>query len=78
MSDQTLDRADAAVRRIVTNALNGAIELLSERRKQLDELADLLMKEETVDEDQITDLLGVPPVPDAIAPQAALAAADAE
>jgi cell division protease FtsH len=78
MSDQTLDRADAAVRRIVTNALNGAIELLSERRKQLDALADLLMTEETVDEDQITALLGVPPVPDAIAPQAALASADAE
>jgi cell division protease FtsH len=78
MSDQTLDRADAAVRRIVTNALNGAIELLSERRKQLDELADLLMTEETVDEDQITALLGVPPVPDAIAPQAALASAESE
>ena len=67
MSDETLDRADAAVRRLVVNALNQAIELLSQRRRDLDALAELLTEEETVDEDQITRLLGTPPVPDAAA-----------
>jgi cell division protease FtsH len=78
MSDETLDRADRAVRRMVADALDGALALLGRHRAELDGLADLLMVEETVDEEQITALLGVPPVPDAAvhAPVAALEAVD--
>jgi len=77
MSDETLDRADAAVRRLVTNALNSAMELLATRRQDLDNLADLLIQEETVDEDAITRLLGTPPVPDAAAALVELGAVSA-
>jgi cell division protease FtsH len=62
MSATTLDRADEAVRRIVTAALDQALVLLESRRVELDSLALKLMDEETVDEEQITELLGAPPV----------------
>ncbi|HUG17180.1 MAG TPA: ATP-dependent zinc metalloprotease FtsH [Thermomicrobiales bacterium] len=62
MSATTLDRADDAVRRIVTAALDQAMALLLTRRVELDNLALKLMEEETVDEEQITELLGAPPV----------------
>lgn len=62
MSATTLDRADEAVRRIVTAALDQALALLETRRVELDNLAMKLMDEETVDEEQITELLGSPPV----------------
>ena len=67
MSDETLDRADAAIRRIVTTAMQDAINLLTERRSDLDALAQRLMEEETVDDDEITRLLGAPPVPAEVA-----------
>jgi cell division protease FtsH len=67
MSATTLDRADQAVRRIVTEALNQALALLNARRAELDNLAMKLMDEETVDEEQITELLGAPPVQSEVA-----------
>jgi cell division protease FtsH len=67
MSASTLDRADQAVRRIVTAALEQAIQLLTARRAELDALAQKLMEEETIDEDAITELLGSPPVPAEVA-----------
>jgi cell division protease FtsH len=67
MSDSTLMRADEAVKRIVTAGMNQALELLSERRAELDSLAQRLMEEETLDDVQITELLGTPPVPAEVA-----------
>ena len=67
MSASTLDRADAAVRNFVTTGLESALALLQERRSDLDALAQRLMEDETLDEDQITDLLGAPPVPSEVA-----------
>jgi cell division protease FtsH len=67
MSPSTLDRADQAVRRFVTEGMNQAIATLTERRAELDSLAQRLMEEETIDEDEITRLLGAPPVPDEVA-----------
>jgi cell division protease FtsH len=78
MSDETLDRADRAVRRMVADALDGAVALLTRHRQQMDDLVVLLMEEETIDEEQITAVLGSPPVPDASvpAPVAALEGGD--
>ncbi len=58
------DRADRAVRRIVSDALDEAIALLNLHRTQLDALANTLIQEETVEEEQIRVIMGVPPVHD--------------
>jgi cell division protease FtsH len=63
VSGKTLDIADEAVKRLVRAALLEAEQMLAERINELDTLADLLMKEETIDEDRITEILGAPPVP---------------
>jgi len=63
MSEETLDRADRAVRRIVSNSLEESIALLTRHRDALDRLANMLIQEETVEEEKIHELLGVPPVP---------------
>ncbi len=62
MSAKTLDRADEAVRRLVTEAMDAAIVLLTDHRDVLDALAHRLMEEETIDEEQLIAMLGVPPV----------------
>ncbi|HMM43954.1 MAG TPA: cell division protein FtsH, partial [Thermomicrobiales bacterium] len=67
MSDNTLDRADEAVHRLVNAALDGAIAMLKEHQSALDDLAQLLIEEETIDEEALTKLLGVPPVPAEVA-----------
>jgi len=67
MSASTLDRADAAVRNFVTSGLESALVLLQHRRSDMDALAKRLMEDETLDEEQITDLLGAPPVPSEVA-----------
>jgi cell division protease FtsH len=67
MSDSTLMRADEAVKRIVTAGMTQAMELLTERREELDSLAQRLMEEETLDDEQITAVLGAPPVPAEVA-----------
>ncbi len=60
MGATTLDRADAAVRRLVTEGLQQALELLELRRADLDMLAMRLMEQETLDENQIIEVLGPP------------------
>jgi len=62
MSAKTLDRADEAVRRLMTEAMDAAIVLLTDHRDVLDALAHRLMEEETIDEEQLIAMLGVPPV----------------
>ncbi len=63
VSDKTLDRADEAVQRLVRAALVQAEQMLVEYRAELDRLAELLMREETIDQETITEILGKPPVP---------------
>ena len=63
VSGKTLDRADEAVQRIVRAALLQAEQMLADRITELDTLAEMLMAEETIDEDRITEILGSPPVP---------------
>jgi cell division protease FtsH len=66
IGDETLDRADMAVRRIVTGAYERAKSLLNQQRDKLDQLAEVLMVEETIGQAKITEILGVPPVPGAV------------
>ncbi len=73
VGEETLDRADQAVRRLVTGAYERAESLLNAQRDKLDQLADVLITEETIGSDKITEILGVPPVPGAAPEPAVLA-----
>jgi cell division protease FtsH len=58
-SDETQRLVDAEVRRIVDEAYDAVVELLREHREQLDVLADALLEQETLDEDEAYAAAGV-------------------
>ena len=57
ISSKTLIDIDAEVRRIVDNCYATATQLLEENRDKLDKMADALMMYETIDADQIEDIM---------------------
>jgi len=64
-SEETAQRIDAEVMRIITDAHNEARRLLRERRDILDELSHRLLEKETVDGEELRQLLGSAPPKDA-------------
>jgi hypothetical protein len=60
VSERTRQRIDAEVRRIVGEAHDEAIRLLTEHRQRLDSLAEALVREETLDQPQAYAAAGVP------------------
>jgi len=66
IGERTQDRADEAVRKLVLEAQEKAMQILQEHREELDRLAQRLMVDETLDQDQIAEILGAPGVPDAV------------
>jgi len=61
-SEETAQKIDAEVMRIITDAHNEARKLLRDRRDILDELASRLLDKEVVEGDELRALLGpVPP-----------------
>jgi cell division protease FtsH len=69
VSEHTRQRIDAEVKRIVDEAHDEAIQLLSEHRDRLDSLADALLQAETLDQPDAYAAAGLP-VPEAEAPTA--------
>jgi cell division protease FtsH len=66
VSDETAHVIDVEVRRVIDNAYQRARNILLANRDKLDDMAQALIKFETVDEDQIKDILaGRPPKPPA-------------
>jgi cell division protease FtsH len=63
ISQDLLDRADRAIQSLVTEAKSRAKQILTQYRGKLDELANALITDETVDSMRIAELLGVPAVP---------------
>ena len=62
-SEQTAEAIDAEVRRIIGESHDEARRLLSAHREQLDALADALLSRETLNEQEILDVTGLPPAP---------------
>ena len=60
-SERTAERIDAEVQRIIDESHAEARRLLSEHRKSLDALASALLERETLGEDEILDVTGLPP-----------------
>jgi len=62
-SEETARLIDAEVHRIITESHAQAKTLLSAQRKQLDALVAALLERETLDEQQILEVTGLPPAP---------------
>jgi len=56
-SEDTSQRIDAEIRRIVTEQYNRAMQILTEHRKELEQIAEALLEYETIDGDDIDVLL---------------------
>ncbi|HEX6488525.1 MAG TPA: ATP-dependent zinc metalloprotease FtsH [Candidatus Dormibacteraeota bacterium] len=59
LSDATSELIDQEIRRIVEECFDKAMKLLTEHRKQLDALAEALLKEESLDEPEILKVTGI-------------------
>jgi cell division protease FtsH len=62
-SEETSRAIDAEVRRIISESHEEAKRLLKEHRRELDALAEALLTRETLDEEAILEVTGLPPAP---------------
>jgi cell division protease FtsH len=62
-SEETAEAIDAEVRKIIGDSHDEAKRLLSAHRKQLDALVDALLSRETLNEQEILEVTGLPPAP---------------
>ncbi len=62
-SEQTAEAIDSEVRKIIGESHDEAKRLLIVHRKQLDALADALLSRETLNEEEILEVTGLPPAP---------------
>jgi cell division protease FtsH len=62
-SDDTARLIDAEVRRILDESYAEAVRLLRQQRPELDALAKALLEHETLDEQEILQVTGLPPAP---------------
>jgi cell division protease FtsH len=62
-SEETAEAIDAEVRRIIAESHDEAKRLLSAHRKQLDALVEALLARETLNEQEIHEVTGLPPAP---------------
>ena len=63
LSEETSRTIDAEVRRIIAESHGEATRLLTTHRRELDALAEALLARETLDEQEILEVTGLPPAP---------------
>ncbi|HJU64752.1 MAG TPA: cell division protein FtsH, partial [Gemmatimonadaceae bacterium] len=71
ISEETARTIDAEVRRIISESHDEARRLLTEHRRELDALADALLERETLDEQEILEVTGLPAAPALDSPRVA-------
>jgi cell division protease FtsH len=76
-SEDTAQRIDAEIRRIVTNQYERATKILTEHRKELEQISEALLEFETIDGDDIDTLLRGGKIARPISPAAKKRAEDA-
>ena len=64
-SEETARAIDEEVSRIIDESHDEARRLLTEHRKELEALAQALLERETLDEEEILEVTGLPPAPPA-------------
>merc|ERR1719454_2646473 len=57
-SDEKTDLIDSEVRKLIKQAYDVVWELLSEKREELDKVAELLLEKEVISHEDMTELLG--------------------
>jgi cell division protease FtsH len=62
-SEETAEAIDAEVRKIIGESYDEATRLLTGHRQQLDALVDALLSRETLNEQEILEITGLPPAP---------------
>jgi cell division protease FtsH len=62
-SEETARAVDAEVLRIISESHQEALRLLREHRRELDALVEALLTQETLDEEEILKVTGLPPAP---------------
>jgi cell division protease FtsH len=62
-SEDTARRIDAAVRKVLETSLADAQGILKEHEKELSDLAEALLTRETLVDDEVRALVGLPPRP---------------
>ena len=62
-SEETAEAIDAEMLKIIGESHDEAKRLLGEHRKQLDALAEALLARETLNEQEILEVTGLPPAP---------------
>jgi cell division protease FtsH len=62
-SEETARTVDSEVLRIIDESHEEALRLLTKHRKELDALAQALLEHETLDEEEILEVTGLPPAP---------------
>jgi len=67
-SEETAKLLDEEVRRIVDECHKEAVRLLTENRSRLDRLAEAVLKQDTLDQDEIYAAAGIPKPPERTAP----------
>ena len=60
-SEDTAQRIDRAIREILDRARNNAEKIISDHRNELEKLADALLARETLIDDEVREILGLPP-----------------
>jgi len=60
-SEDTAQRIDKAVREILDRARNNASKILESRKAELEKLADALLARETLIDDEVREIIGIPP-----------------
>jgi cell division protease FtsH len=60
-SEDTAERLDNAIKSILDKAKEEAERIIMEKRDELDKLTDALMSRETLVDDEVRELLGLPP-----------------
>lgn len=63
-SEETAKKIDTEITKIISECHIKAIRLLTKHRKQLDALASALLEHETLDEEEILKVTGLPPAPE--------------
>jgi cell division protease FtsH len=60
-SEDTAQRIDTAIKRILDFARNSAEKILAEHKGQLEKLGEALLNRETLLDDEVRSILGLPP-----------------